>query len=169
MKLHYYGTSAPPHLHYAGAYNGHGFGSLFARIFKSLAKPAVKGIAKAVKVAGRKALRVAARKAVPLAKKAVKKAAINAAEAGVNFGVEKAKTLIKEKAPSKFHHSLTDIAESGGEELQKSFKDLTNKSVDNISQHVLDKVDKRTSSPNPGKLRKTKSAKSLLNLMHEDE
>ena len=119
MKLHYYGTTTRPKLHYEKGYNGHGFGSLFARLFKSLAKPAVKGIAKAVKVAGRKALRVAARKAVPLAKKAVKKAAINAAEAGVNFGVEKAKTLIKEKAPSKFHHSLTDIAESGGEEHLK--------------------------------------------------
>ena len=76
MKLHYYGTIAPPKLHYEKGYNGHGFGSLFACLFKSLAKPAVKGIAKAVKVAGRKALRVAARKAVPLAKKAVKKAAI---------------------------------------------------------------------------------------------
>ena len=143
MKLHYYGTTTPPNLHYEKGYNGHGFGSLFARLFKSLAKPAMKGIAKAVKVAGRKALRVAARKAVPLAKKAVKKAAINAAEAGVNFGVEKAKTLIKEKAPSKFHHSLTDITESGGKELQKTFKDLTNKSVDNISEHVLNKVNNK--------------------------
>ena len=172
MKLHYYGTVAPPKLHYEKGYNGHGFGSLFARLFSKLAlKTAAKTAMRVAKVAGKKVVRIAARKAVPLAKKAVKKAAINAAEAGVNFGVEKAKTLIKEKAPSKFHHSLTDIAERGGEELQKSFKDLTNKSVDNISDHVLKKVNnkRRNRLQEVKHLKKTKKSRNLLNILDDDE
>ena len=74
MKLLYYGTVIPPNLHYAGGYNGHGFGGMFARLFSKIAlKTAAKAAMRVAKVAGKKAIRVDTRKVVPLAKKAIKK------------------------------------------------------------------------------------------------
>ena len=128
MRLHYY-TPAVPESYCVGVHNGHGFGSLFARLFskvaakttsiaaKIAAKTATKAATKIAKTAGRKALKVLTTKGADLAKKVAKEAIATAAEVGGQYALQKinsaTESALKTQLPPELVHSIADVAKKG--------------------------------------------------------
>ena len=142
MILHYY-APAVPESYCVGIHNGHGLGSVFARLFSKIAaKTAAKAAARVAKVAGQKALKVAATRGAQLGKKVLNvaknqgvkvikeygKEAINkAGEAAADYALEKinstSEKAINKGLPPQAIHSIRDTLERGVKSAQT---DVTN-------------------------------------------
>ena len=149
MRLHYY-APAVSESYCVGIHNGHGLGSVFARLFSKIAaKTAAKAVARVAKVAGQKALKVAAAKGAQLGKKALnvaknqgvkvikeygKEALSKAGEAAAVFALEKinsaSETAINKGLPPKAIHSIRDTFEKG---VRSAQTDATNAALKNAN------------------------------------
>ena len=132
MKLHYY-APAVSQSYCVGIHNGHGLGSVFARLFSKIAaKTAAKAAARVAKTAGQKALRVAVTKGAQLGKKALniakdqgvkaikkygKEAISKAGEVAADYALEKinstSEKAINKGLPSDTIHSIKGTLERG--------------------------------------------------------
>ena len=84
MRLHYY-APAVSNSYCVGIHNGHGIGSVFAKLFsKVAAKTAAQAAARVAKTAGKKVLSAVAKKGSELGKQAIEQ------------GISKSKSLVKE-------------------------------------------------------------------------
>ena len=142
MILHYY-APAVPESYCVGIHNGHGLGSVFARLFSKIAaKTAAKAAARVAKVAGQKALKVAATRGAQLGKKVLnvaknqgvkvikeygKEAISKAGEAAADYALEKinstSEKAINKGLPPQAIHSIRDTLERGVKSAQT---DVTN-------------------------------------------
>ena len=142
MKLHYY-APAVSESYCVGIHNGHGLGSVFARLFSKIAaKTAAKAAARVAKAAGQKALKVAVTKGAQLGKKALnvaknqgvkvikeygKEAISKAGEAAADFALEKinsaSEKAINKGLPPEAIHSIKGTLERGVKSAQT---DVTN-------------------------------------------
>ena len=132
MILHYY-APAVPESYCLGIHNGHGLGSVFARLFSKIAaKTAAKAAARVAKAAGKKVLRVAVTKGAQLGKKALnvaknqgvkvikeygKEAISKAGEVAADYALEKinstSEKAINKGLPSDTIHSIKGTLERG--------------------------------------------------------
>ena len=158
MKLHYY-APAVSQSYCVGIHNGHGLGSVFARLFSKIAaKNAAKAAARVAKAAGKKVLRVAVTKGAQLGKKALnvaknqgvkvikeygKEAISKAGEAAADYALEKinstSEKAINKGLPSEAVHSIKGTLERGVKSAQAN---VTKAALKNAS--IL--VDKASSS-----------------------
>ena len=158
MKLQYY-APAVAESYCVGIHNGHGLGSVFARLFSKIAaKTAAKAAAKVTTAAGKKALKVVVNKGAQLGKKALnvaqnqgvkvikkygKKAISKAGKAASKYALEKINTAsekaINKGLPPEAVHSIKDTLERGVKSAQV---DVTNAALKKAN--IL--VDKASSS-----------------------
>ena len=158
MKLHYY-APAVSESYCVGIHNGHGLGSVFARLFSKIAaKTAAKAAARVAKAAGKKALKVAVTKGAQLGKKALnvaknqgvkvikeygKEAKTKAGKAASEYALEKinstSEKAINKGLPPEAVHSIKDTLERGVKSAQL---DVTNAALKKAN--IL--VDKASSS-----------------------
>ena len=142
MILHYY-APAVPESYCVGIHNGHGLGSVFARLFSKIAaKTAAEAAARVAKAAGQKALKVAVTRGAQLGKKALnvaknqgvkvikeygKEAISKAGEAAADYALEKinstSEKAINKGLPPEAIHSIKDTLERGVKSAQT---DVTN-------------------------------------------
>ena len=132
MILHHY-APAVPESYCVGIHNGHGIGSVFARLFsKVAAKTAAKAAATAAKTAGKKLVKIATTKGMQLGKKALNtvakegvkavreygpKALSKAGKVASEFATQKIDSVsdgaIKRGVPAGVVHSLSNAAKTG--------------------------------------------------------
>ena len=149
MRLHYY-APAVPESYCVGIHNGHGLGSVFARLFSKIAaKTAAKAAARVARTAGQKALKVAVTKGAQIGKQALKvakdqgakaikeygkEAITRAGEAAADFALEKinstSEKAISKGLPPKAIHSLRDTFERG---VRSAQTDATNAALKNAN------------------------------------
>ena len=165
MILHYY-APAVPESYCVGIHNGHGLGSVFARLFSKIAaKTAAKAAARVAKAAGQKALKVAVTRGAQLGKKALnvvknqgvkvikeygKEAISKAGEAAADYALEKinstSEKAINKGLPPQAIHSIKDTLERGVKSAQT---DVTNAALTFwltklVAQHTKQVIDTLT-------------------------
>ena len=117
MRLHYY-APAVSQSYCVGVHNGHGFGSLFARLFSKVAvKTAARAAVKVAKVAGRKALKVVTTKGADFARKTAENLIKEGARAGTELAIQKINSLtesaLKTRLPASVVHTISDVVREG--------------------------------------------------------
>lgn len=169
MILHYY-APAVPESYCVGIHNGHGIGSVFARLFsKVAAKTAAKAATTVAKTAGKKLVKVATTKGMQLGKKALNtvakegvkavreygpKALTKAGKAVSKFAIQKIDSAsdeaIKRGVPAEVVHSFSNAAKTG---LNKTGNKVV-RAVTNEVNTLLNQVD--DSTVKKGNTQKTK-------------
>ena len=180
MRLHYY-TPAVPQSYCVGVHNGHGLGSLFARLFSKIAaSTASKAALQVAKQAGREAMKVATTRGSELAKHAAKQAVVKAAEAGGEFASQKIKNMteraLKTSLPKELVHSIDAAAKEGVQAAVKKASvatsvanTLIDKGVTEVEKAVgIEKKTgrKRKTTKLPGKPKRFRARYELDNIIN---
>lgn len=162
MILHYY-APAVPESYCVGIHNGHGIGSVFARLFsKVAAKTAAKAATTVAKTAGKKLVKVATTKGMQLGKKALNtvakegvkavkeygpKVLTKAGKVASEFATQKIDSVsdeaIKRGVPAEVVHSFSNAAKTGLNKTGNKVVSAVTNEVNTLLNQVGDSTEKK--------------------------
>lgn len=147
MILHFYSVETP--LYFTKIHNGHGLGSIFARISgkiasKAAAKTIIKAAVSAAKTVGKKTLKTAVKEAIPLAKQGIKQGITEATKYGTEkalYGINSvAEKAINKGVPTDIVHKISTTVERG---VKRQAGQISRAATEKLQEH-LDKAVKKT-------------------------
>jgi len=173
MIIHYYTSEVPINFCKWRVHNGHGLGSIFARLFgkiasKSVAKVAAKSALKAAisagKTVGKKALKTAVKQGVPLLKEGIKQGITEATKYGTQASIKGINSLTQKAinigVPPSIAEDISKTVEKGAikaaEKIGQTATQKLHTGIDSVTHKYTEPVGvkRKKSRKSPGPSRK---------------